>query len=151
MVTNGPEIKVFAKDTQNFANFSNYPQFPEDFVGLRLSVTDLEFMLDNMNWQSFEQSTAVVNLLRDIAQYYSQEYVMLPYISALVGITSVLEMLLDLYVQFEQFSTSLEQKDVASDKKISKNPNIKKTTSFRQINKLLRIVLGLEDQLWAMT
>lgn len=28
---------------------------------------------------------------------------------------------------------------------------MKMTTSFRQLNKLMRIVLGLEDQLWAMT
>lgn len=71
LVTNGPEVKVFAKEpTQSsvsFANFSNYPQVPEDFVALRLSVPDLEFLLDHVDWKSFQNSNAVINFLRDIA------------------------------------------------------------------------------------
>jgi hypothetical protein len=54
LVTNGPEVKVFSNDSSALSNFSNYPQFPEDFVGLRLTVADLDFLLDNMNWQAFE-------------------------------------------------------------------------------------------------
>jgi hypothetical protein len=31
--------------------------------------------------------------MRDIAQYYSQEFVLLPYISALVGVSNIIEFL----------------------------------------------------------
>lgn len=156
IVTNGPEVKIFAKDSSttatSFSNFSNFPQYPEDTVGLRLPVSDLTFLLDRVDWTSFESSQPVINFMRDIAQYYSGEFVVLPYISAMVGVTSVIEALQNLYLNFEQFGQSVNKKDVESRApKVSKNPQIKKVTSFRQINKLLRVMLGLEDQLWAMT
>jgi hypothetical protein len=51
--------------------------------------------MENIDWKAFEQSAPVINFLRDIAQYYSSEFIVLPYISALVGVTSVLETLQD--------------------------------------------------------
>lgn len=126
VVTNGPEVKVFSKDSSancvDFTNFSNYPQFPEDTVGLKLTVADLDFLLGRVEWRQFELSHPVINFIRDIAQSYESEFVVLPYVSALVGVTSVLEMLQTVYVQFEQFSASVNQKDVNSDKKVAKNP-----------------------------
>lgn len=97
LVANGPEVKVFAKEPTasalSFANFSNYPRYPEDRVGLRLSVEDLDFLVDNLDFKSFEQSTAVINFLRDIAQYFANDMVVLPYLSALVGVSNILELL----------------------------------------------------------
>lgn len=102
LVANGPEVKVFSKEqTQNalsFTNFSNYPRNPEDRVGLRITVSDLDFMIDNLDLKSFESSTAVINFMRDIAQYYANEFVVLPYISALVGVSFILEFLQDQFV-----------------------------------------------------
>ena len=97
LVANGPEVKVFAKEPNasalSFANFSNFPRYPEDRVGLRLSVADLDFLIDNLDLKSFEQSSAVINFLRDIAQYFANEMIILPYISALVGVSNILELM----------------------------------------------------------
>lgn len=89
--------------------------------------------------------------MSDIANSYSSEFFILPYVSGLMGVSKMLEMLKDYFIQFELFSNSVNLKDIQPDKKILKNPNSMKTTSFRQINKLLRIMISLEDQLWAMT
>lgn len=55
-------------------------------------------MIDNLDLKSFESSTAVINFMRDIAQYYANEFVVLPYISALVGVSFILEFLQDQFV-----------------------------------------------------
>jgi len=52
-------------------------------------------MIKNLELKSFDQSTAVINFLRDIAQYYDQESIFLPYLSALIGVSNLVEFLQD--------------------------------------------------------
>ena len=108
-------------------------------------------MLEHVPWSTLETELVAINFLRDIAQFYADGYVYLPYIAALSGVNSLLETVRKHYIAFETFGNRVNLKDTKKETKITKNPLIKKPISFRQANKMLSIVLDLEDQLWAMT
>lgn len=93
LVANGTEVKVFLKfeGTVQMANFSNYAQFPEDKIGLQLPIQDIDFLLEHVQWSSLELELAAINFLRDIAQFYVDGYVVLPYITAISGVNAILE------------------------------------------------------------
>jgi hypothetical protein len=103
LVANGPEVKVFSKfeGTVQMANFSNYAQVPEDKIGLQLPIQDLDLLLEHVQWSSLEMELAAINFLRDIAQFYVDGYVVLPYITAISGVNAILETVRSQYNQFD--------------------------------------------------
>ena len=154
MITKGPRLKIFARDdsqkSTEFNSFSNYAKSPDDEIRLFISQGDLSFILDKLAWSGLNTQIGH-NFLQRISESYDSTSFRLSYILALEAVNDISNVAIEKYKQFENRSAQIQLKDI-NPKSICNIPATKDDAlSFREFNRLLSILLSLEDQLWAMT
>ena len=92
LVTSGSELKVFAReDSQpvtDFQSFSNFARQPDDEIGLLVSRTDLNFVLEKVTWSTVNASIGL-KFVSLAAESYDGRRIRMPYVLALESVHEI--------------------------------------------------------------
>lgn len=117
-----------------------------------MTQTDLLFLLNHIDWaQLRKERRPLVEKFLCCFKDYNGANATTPYANAFIGVRTLLNVAIGQYQRLEGLGKRLQKEDKLKQQFIGDDCLNAKSLSFADANKLLSILLTLEDQLWAMT
>eukprot|EP00347_Sterkiella_histriomuscorum_P017580 403348792 len=175
LLTNGSQIKLISRSGTDFdlasnSSFTNYPQKPEDLISLKISKSDINFLITNLDWnqvkpETYDMITLFLENLHQLNNNFDNG-LNVPYQIAFTVVKSLLNISIAQYENLENQLCIIQDQDIAQVKNVQQrvhrdikpqfNNEIQLPFEYGNLslvdaNQMLAILLKLEDQLWAAT
>lgn len=150
LVSRGPRGKGEFFDEPVSAYFGNHVKDVLDEVSVFITPPELKSLVDLLDWSQVGSEPAITHFLGRLKSSYDGRSVRTPYFDALLAIKDLARVAVQQAKHIEDLARDIESSDLTLKEQPADSNGLEepKSLNFIDANKLLSVIVGLEDQVY---